>query len=248
MTEKLRSWHFQTLLCRGKEIEESCNDSNSNAVNEYVEKRKIWFKSFMLSHDGKLDSKLTDMIESAEATYSLLHDHKTGYNRSSSVASMVFEAYRSLRLMHQADYAAHKLKRTTNQPFWKPRRWPVIVLRERLATIASFCIVSALLVSAFTVFAHFADFPLPDDSTMAGISLCLLVVSVSAKSLLEGLAVREETQRYVDYAGEVKYLLTRFENNRDQAVKYQILEDMERAAIEELKGFLRAHYEAKFVV
>jgi hypothetical protein len=248
MTEKLRAWHFQTLIHRGKEIEESCTPGDPNAVAKYQEERAKWFTLFLHQHRGKLDSQLHELIESPESSYAALHEHQSNYTPGSKTLDAVFEAYKALRLRHQADYAAHKLRRDTNQPFWTPHRWPTSVLKERLGSLSSFCIIGALFASAYVVVAHFADLPLADSPAMPAVSLCFLVLNVTARGIMDGFAVREESQRYVDYAGEVRYLLTRFESTRDQSERLQLMQDMERAAIEELKGFLRAHSEAKFVV
>ncbi|QDU21871.1 hypothetical protein [Urbifossiella limnaea] len=248
MTEKLRAWHFQTLIHRGKEIEASCDRSNPNAVKEYQEKRAKWFTAFLQQHRGKLDSQLHELIDSPETQYASLHEHASSYPPDSKALPVVLEAYKALRLRHQADYAAHKLQKDTNQPFWAPHRWPTSVLKERLGSLSSFCIIGALLASAYVVLAHFGQWPLADSPAMPAVSLCFLVLNVTARGIMDGLAVREESQRYVDYSGEVRYLLTRYEATGNRAERLQIMQDMERAAVEELKGFLRAHYEAKFIV
>jgi hypothetical protein len=248
MTEKLRAWHFQTLIHRGAEIEESCDPENPDAVKDYQEKREKWFTAFLQQHRGKLDSLLHDLIESPEAQYTPLHDPQSSYSHRSKVLPAIFEAYKALRLKHQADYASHKLRKDTDQPFWKPHKWPTTVLKERLKGLSSACILGALAVSAYVVMAYFGNWPLAQSPALPALSLCFLVLNVAARGILDGLAVREESQRYVDYSGEVRYLLTQFESEKDQKEKLLLMQDMERAAVEELKGFLRAHSEARFVV
>ncbi len=249
MTEKLRAWHFQTLAYRGKEVEESCDPNDpAAAAAAYREKRVKWFVAYLHQHRGKLDSQLQGLIEGPESQYSALHELPSRYPADSGVARQVFEAYKALRFKHQSDYAAHKLKKDTTQPLWKPHRWPTAVFKGRLDGLSSFCVVGALGTSAYVVLAHFWQWPLADSPAMPAVSLCFLVLSVTARGILDGLAVREESQRYVDYAAEVRYLLTRFESTKVQGERLQLMQDMERAAIEELKGFIRAHYEAKFVI
>jgi hypothetical protein len=156
--------------------------------------------------------------------------------------------YRELRLRHQASYAAHKLQRSTNQPLWKPHRWPTNVLNDRLTGLTSSCILGALAVSAYIVGGHFLHWPGAHSVALPALILCFLVVTVATRGVLDGLAVREEIQRYSDYSGEVRYLLTKFEASRDPEERMRLMQDMERAAVEELKGFLRAHSEAKFIL
>lgn len=248
MTERLRAWHFQMLNHRGKEIEDSCRPDDQNALRAFQEKRALWFTAFIHQHDGAEDSVLHELIEAPEACYMALHDGSSEYSEANSVLERVFEAYKSLRLKHQAYYASHKLQKFTNQPLWKPHKWPINVLNARLTMITSACIVGALTVSAYIVLGHFCHWPMAHSVALPAIILCFLVLNVATRGVLDGLAVREEVQRYTDYAGEVRYLLTRFEASHDRDERLRIMRDMERAAVEELKGFLRSHSEARFVL
>jgi len=248
MTERLRGWHFQMLIHHGKEIEDSCNQGDPEAVNKFREKRAVWFATFKHQHEQALDSLLHELIEAPEACYTSLHDGSTGYTTGNPVLNRVFEAYKELRLRHQATYAAHKLQRTTNQPLWKPHRWPTNVLNDRLTRLTSGCVMVALGVSAYIVLGHFLHWPGAHSVALPALILCFLVLTVATRGVLDGLAVREESQRYSDYVGEVRYLLTKFEASHDSEERLRLMQDMERAAVEELKSFLRAHTEAKFIL
>ena len=248
MTEKLRAWHFQMLIHRGRDIEASCNASDPQAVAKFQAKRATWFAAFLHHHRGKLDSQLHEVIDAPESCYTALHEPTTPYTDGNPTLDRVFEAYKALRLKHQADYAAHKLQRETNQPLWKPHKWPINVLKDRLRTVISFCLLGALAVSAYIVVGYFGHWPLAHSVALPAFILCLLVLNVATRGVMDGLAVREEAQRYTDYAGEVRYLLTKFEATHDRREKLQLMQEMERAAVEELKSFLRAHFEARFVV
>ena len=78
--------------------------------------------------------------------------------------------------------------------------------------------------------------------------IALLILNVATRAVQDGLAAPEELQRYNDYAGKIRYLLQRFDDSRDVDEKLLMMGEMERAALEELKGFLRAHFEARFIV
>ena len=43
VTERLRQWHFQLLVCRMTEIAASCDPNNPQAVQEFKTKRERWF-------------------------------------------------------------------------------------------------------------------------------------------------------------------------------------------------------------
>jgi hypothetical protein len=252
MTERLRQWHFQILVCKGKDIDASSDPSDSQAQEKFRALRATWFTAFMHDLKGKLDAHLEDLVDNPEAGYQWLHEQQGDYSPGSQVLEQVFAAYRQLRLKHQANYATHKLKRRADQPLWRPLDWPAPVLVRRTETLASLCLLSALLVSCVIVIGmltgHFATMPVVYEVTLPGAIIGLMILNVATRALQDGLAVHEETQRYSDYAGKSRYLLTRFDASRDRQEKCQLMKEMERAAVEELKGFLRAHSEARFII
>lgn len=248
MAERLRQWHFQLMIHKGSEIESSCDPTKLQAKQHFVSERNKWFLAFVHLHEGCLDSQLHELVESPESKYISLHDGESQYSANSPIVLKVFEAYRVLRLKHQALYAAHKLQKKTSIPLWKPHRWPLPVLQSRLSTVTSSCLIGALCVSAVILVSHFFDWPIAHTAALPAVILCLLVLTAAIRAVQDGLAVREEVQRYVDYDGEVRYLLTKFEGSNDQAEKLRFMHDMERAVVDELKDFLRAHSESKFIV
>lgn len=247
MAEVLRLWHFQSLICRGKEIDASCNAANQNEPAAYREARDKAFKSFMREWDGALDSHLTKLIESPEAGYQLLHEDPTKYAPDSPVVEKVFSAYKSMRFRHQDNYATHKLQKTTSKPF-RILKWPAAVLQERMQGLASFCLIGSLICSLVIVIGHLTGLELAHHLGWPAGIITLLIINVATRAVQDGLAAPEELQRYNDYAGKIRYLLQRFDDSRDVDEKLLLMGEMERAALEELKGFLRANFESRFIV
>ena len=68
MAEVLRLWHFQTLICRGKEIAMSCDSANSDGPANYREFRTTAFQVMLNDWGGVPDSHLTKLIENPAAT------------------------------------------------------------------------------------------------------------------------------------------------------------------------------------
>ncbi len=71
MTERLRQFHFQTIVFRLPELLASLDDQE--AAHRYESKRSIWFSSFLAEHGGKLDSSISSNMpirccESKETT------------------------------------------------------------------------------------------------------------------------------------------------------------------------------------
>jgi hypothetical protein len=248
MTERLRQWHFQLLICKGQEIEASCVTSDPQAQQKFRASRAQWFSTFNFEVKGKLGALVEDLVDNPEAGYQWLHKPQTDYSDGSHILETVFEAYGQLRFKHQANYATFKLQRRTDEPLWKPFAWPAPVLVGRTELLASFCLLGALLSSFFVVIGHFLMPPIIYGAALPCVIVALMILNVAIKAVQDGLAAHEETQRYSDIAGKARYLLTRFEGSRDSQEKLQLMKEMERAALEELKGFLRANSEARFIV
>jgi hypothetical protein len=153
-----------------------------------------------------------------------------------------------LRFEHQLRYATFKLQSETDVPAWKPLSWPAVVLENRIDFFSSLCIVLALLCSLSLIVLELSD-GLPSlRSVLTSVVVLLTVLNVTTRTLQSGLAVNEDVQRYREYKGKTSYLLTRFRHSTDHREKIQLMHGMERAAEDELRGFLIAHGKAKFIV
>jgi hypothetical protein len=247
MAEVLRLWHFQLLICRGKEIDASCNAANQGEPAAYRAARARAFDAFIREWNGTLDSHLIQLIESPEAGYQLLHEERTEYAPDSPVVKKVFSAYKSLRFRHQENYASHKLQKTTDKPL-NILQWPAAVLQERMQALASFCLIGSLVCSLVIVIGHLSEWEFANTPGWPVGIITLLILNVATRAVQDGLAAPEELQRYNDYAGKTRYLLQRFDDTHNPAEKIEMMGEMERAAFEELKGFLRAQFEARFIV
>jgi len=245
MTEILRLWHFQSLICRGKEIALSCNPSDAGAQRAFLESRERSFDAFKREWNGSLDSHLMDLIESPEAGYHLLHDKPTEYPPDNPILPTVFAAYKALRFRHQVNYATHKLQLMTSHPF-HILKWPAAILQKRTEALASFCLIGSLLLAFLIVAGH--SFHMTHHLGWRVGIIVLLIVNVATRAVQDGLAAPEDIQRYNDYAGQARYLEQRFEDSDVAAQKLVLMGELERAALQELKGFLRAHFEARFII
>jgi hypothetical protein len=248
-TEMLRQWHFQLLIRRGREVEASCDAADPKAAQDaFRALRAQWFSPFRNELRGKLDSLVEDLIERPEAGYRWLHEPKTDYTPGGPVVEAVFAAYRQLRFRHQDQYVAYKLQRSTDAPPWLPLKWPATVLQKRTEGLASSCLIGSLFVSLFIVVGYSAGWAGAHSPALPTVIIALMILNVATRAVQDGLAVPEETQRYNDYAGKIHYLLSRFDASNDAHEKLRLMDEMERAALEELKSFLRTHSEARFLV
>jgi hypothetical protein len=247
MSEVLRLWHFQSFIYRGKQIESSCDRGNAKQPAEYQEARDRAFRAFLHEWSGALDSQLIRMVEHPQGGYQMLHDEPTKLAPDSPVLEKIFKAYRSMRFRHQDNYATHKLDKWTDKPL-RILKWPAALLQERMQGLASFCLLGSLVCSLIIVIGHLFHIRFANSISLPVAIIGLLILNVAARAVQDGLAAPEELQRYNDYAGRVHYLLERFDASSNPAEKLELMSEMERAALEELKGFLRAHSEARFVL
>ena len=247
MSEVLRLWHFQSFICRGKQIESSCDRGNLKQPAEYQESRDKAFRAFLHEWSGALDSQLTRMVEHPQAGYQMLHDEPTRFAPDCPVLEKIFKAYRSMRFRQQGNYATHKLDKQTDKPL-RILKWPAALLQERMQGLAQFCLLASLGCSLIIVIGHLFHFDFANTIWLPAGIIVFLILNVAARAVQDGLAAPEELQRYNDYAGKIHYLLERFDASHDSAEKLELMAEMERAALEELKGFLRAHSEARFVL
>jgi hypothetical protein len=247
MSEVLRLWHFQSFICRGRQIEASCDANNPGAVAAFEAERNRAFRVLMHEWEGSLDSQLTKMVEHPQAGYHLLHDEPTKWAPHCPVLDKIFRAYRSMRFRHQDNYATHKLQKHTAHPL-RILKWPAALLQSRVQGFAGACLFGSLLCSFLIVLGHLAHVDIAGHIGWPAAIIVFLILTVASRAVQDGLAAPEDLQRYSDYAGKIGYLLGRFDTSTDPTEKLALMAEMERAALEELKGFLRAHSEARFVL
>src|SRR5262249_51833980 len=78
--------------------------------------------------------------------------------------------------------------------------------------------------------------------------LVAAMLALSAKTLSEGFALSREIERYQEYRAAVKDLKRAFEAATTPREKVTLMREMERAAFEEMRAFLRSNEEALFLL
>ncbi len=246
MTERLRQWHFQLMVTRGREIEASCR--GQDAVAAFQKERARWLAYFLKDYQGNLDSQLESAVNDPVETMAWLHERPTSYDNGSKILRDIFHAYQLFRLDHQYKYAMHKLESTTDRPFWKFLNWPPAVQRATLSGASGSCFINALICSVFLVWAHLfaADEQVVLYLRTAAIIIALL--GVSLRAVLEGLGIEGEIDRYQEYRERIWLLRDRFKNTSDEKERLRLMEEFERVSVEEMQEFLRTHQKARFTI
>ena len=248
MTERLRQWNFQLLVRRGQEIEALLAQPTGEALQNFQAQRKKWFDDFLHEHEGKLDSRMDSLANDPEFSGEWLFPNAIKFSENSNALRHLLEAYRRLRFDHQYDYATHMLSESTDCGFWQFLKWPLLQQERIVQGAVSFCFIATLLCSAGIIVNGYFHIRPTLDPYLAIFTLVIAIVGVALRTLQDGLGISKDIERYRDYRGKILRLRACFEETRDQDRKIRMMEELELAAVDELKGFLRTHQHAAFVL
>jgi hypothetical protein len=246
MAERLRQWHFQLLLRRGREIERSTADQN--AVEEFRRRRSRWLDEFLQVYQGHLDSKLEALTGELAHAETWLHPRGHEYSPGSPVLGDVFRAYKQLRIEEQYGFALYKLRQTNDKSVWTFLKWPAIRQAAMLLTLAWVGFSVALACSAFLVYGYAFGIQGHLEADVRAVAISFAIIGFALRTLREGLAPEQEIERYNDYRGRTAQLRDRFNETTDVGKRLHLMDEMERAAVDEMRGFLRTHRRATFLL
>jgi hypothetical protein len=245
MTERMRQWHFQFMVRHLEQIEASWGDQN--AIANFRKERNLWLDDFFMAYEGRLDAQVESLASEPGANGTWLHQPST-YHVHGPVFHDICQAYERLRFDHQYSYAVWKLRKSTDQPFWRFLKWPPTCQLAALSTAASVCFVGALLFSGALVYGHAFGMQEDVELRVRTGAIVVAVIGAALRTLQAGFAPDKEIERYSDYRARTSQLWDRFRRTSDPKEKLRLMEEMEEAAVDEMKGFLRTHYNANFVL
>jgi hypothetical protein len=158
------------------------------------------------------------------------------------VRAQLLEAYRVLRLDHQLEFAMYKLS-VDDKTFAGLSLLALSNVAEQLAgatlALAKLKLVLALGCAIVRLFVPFEWAPI------AGVSLAMTGVAV--RVWRDGFAVEAERERYQELSHQLASLTARWESADDDEQRFRVAEEVERAALEELRTFIRSHEQAQFL-
>jgi hypothetical protein len=247
MTERIRQWHFQSLIRRGSEIEASLA-STPTAIHEFRAQRKKWFDAFIHEHEGHVNSKMDSLASDPDFANDWLHRPATPFEKNSRAARLIFEAYRQLRFDHQYDYGTHKLSEARDLAFWQFLKWPLLRQESAFSSATSFCFVGALLLSISIIGNRFFHFQPALDPYIGSGALIVAILGIAFRTVQDGLGVSADIERYRDYRGKIRRFILSFDETTDEHRRLRLMEEMELAVVDELRGFLRTHRAASFIL
>jgi hypothetical protein len=152
-----------------------------------------------------------------------------------NLRAQLLDAYRVLRLDHQRGFAMHKLS-ADDKTF---AGLSLLALSNITSLLAGTTLVLALACALARLFVPFAWAPI------AGISLA--VTGVAVRAWRDGFSLEQEEERYQEMVHELELLTARWEEAGTEELRFRVAEEVEQAALEELRAFIRSHERAQFL-
>jgi hypothetical protein len=117
-----------------------------------------------------------------------------------------------------------------------------------LSGLASACFISALICAAVLVYGHAFGLPENVELYVRTGAVAVALIGAALRTIEGGLAPDKEIERYSDYRARTSQLRDRFKQTKDAKERLHLMEEMELAAVDEIKGFLRTHHHASFLL
>jgi hypothetical protein len=221
--------------------------------------RKKSLLELKTEYEGNLDGQFTSVLGPDGEKNWWLHEGRQPIAPAEGKASLapLFAAYRHLRIKHQLGFANYKLQSDHKLFSDMPVRQAEILDSITKAGIAWLLLIhAAVLVIVLFAFASFVtgvrgDSHLPEAAGWISVvfSVAIIVIAVGAlcaRAFEQGLQPEREIERYQQYRSTVQSILEQFDSAETPADKIQIMRQMERAAFDEMRNFLRTYDRSSF--
>jgi hypothetical protein len=253
MTERIRQWHFQLMVRRATAVETSFQPGGQS---DFARQRDVWFNDFLKTYEDKQVGKLNDLTGEKSERETWLHELTGEYSRNSIAFPHLCKAFKRLRFDHQVGYANYKLRSTRTEPLFCFTKWPAVHQMKVLSASAGFCFVCATICSIILIWSYATEvmgkgqnpgISLMTQHYVRAAAIAVALIGAALRTIQEGLAPDEEIERYEDYKSRTIQLRDRFETT-DVKKRLHLMEELEHATVDEMKGFLRTHHKATFVL
>jgi hypothetical protein len=244
MTERLRQFHFQTLVFRLPEIVAS--GAGAPANQHYLDQRAKWFAQFQDRFRGRQPDELQKILASHESGDIWLHPlpEKSPAEPASHLATQIFAAYRDLRIMHQISYANERLRQSRTIVPSTPTSQASLFSNASLLVICALFLIH-VVVSAATIFGWTELVFSPWTHIVA---IWIAIGALAIRALEEGLKPDREIERYQQYRFAVRAIRDRYDDAKTWNEKIEIMKQMERHSYDEMCDFLKTHIKARFIL
>jgi hypothetical protein len=230
VTECLRIWHFRQML----DTQAIADSLQSDAKRyDYITHRDASFAAFLNDLDGTVGQKLDLLRDSGTDPITSSFEVKVAANPAG--LQQLFEAYSTLRIAHQLEFAVYKLS-PDDSTFLGIS---LIALLSGANFLAASTLAVALVLTLAGVLWPSALLPL--------LVSVLAIFGVAVRAWRDGLALKQEQEHYEDMKHRFETLKLRWLEAPDDSSRLRLSPDVEQAVLEELRSFLRIYEDARFV-
>jgi hypothetical protein len=256
MGERIRQFHFQSLIARIPQILDSLQDERPGAVDRreaFKRDRHHLLLKFKDQFEGHLDDKFTNAIGPyGDKDWWIHAEHRTPYsNGHTSALESLFDAYRDLRIQHQLGYANYKLQSDHKLFSTMPVR-QAEVLEALSRTGIAWLVLIHTAVLAIVVFELITGALGHADriiSTVFCLAIIVIaVVALAARAFQQGLQPEREVERYQQYRSAVQSVLEQFDEAELPSQKLMVMRRMERLTYDEMRVFLIDNERSSFAI
>jgi hypothetical protein len=236
LTERLRQFHFQTMMMLAPEIMKAAATRN---WTEFGRKRDRYLTAFKQDIIARRSSLFNVTVSDVEVE-SWIAPYAEPSIPANEISAQFFDAYRRLRIKRQIDFADYKLQTTRRllSPF--PRDQAAL-----LGGIAMICVFGILLMH---VLAPIADYSGWKSGALFFPAIALAIVSLALRTLEEGLRPGREVERYRAYQSALRSIGRRFDESTTPSGKLKAMTSLEVLSYNEMVNFLKSNNEARFVM
>jgi hypothetical protein len=257
MGERIRQFHFQMLIAKAPRIAASVvvaqrEDPDETRAQAALEKqyeldRAKMFKSFQSEFERNLAAKFASTVSSYDEGNCWLFgpEDKSVIAGTQMELDPFFTVYRHLRIEYQLRYTNFKLQNDHKFISGLPLRQAEILESISKVAIAAYVLVYIGVLSV-VLLGVATPWQMDETANVAAdiFSIAIFAIAVIASAAFAfqlGLQPEREIEHYLQYRSILQAILERFNAAKSPAEKMCVMEQMERAAFDEMRNFLQSY-------
>jgi hypothetical protein len=245
MTERLRQFHFQTLVAHIPTILDSMKSSDDK--QSFLPQRSQWLASFIFHYKGHLGSQVDAAISNNPVRNFWLHDLEDTHTLPDIAdpdLQELFDAYETLRFDHQIDYCDHML--SSGRSIIPSTSQDILQWTKSISLICIFIIFVTHLIIAFVLDTDWIS--IIDNPGIHVFVIWVAIIALATRACEEGLQPSREVERYREYLSSLLQLANQFRSAEKSSEKINVMKETERISYQEMRGFLATNKESRFII
>jgi len=238
LTERMRQFHFQTLVGFMPDILEA---SRSGDWGAFTAKRGAFLEKFKKEVIERKSSLFTAMVEGDEQDVWLIPPSEPPVS-GVDIDHELFRAYRYFRIERQIRFTDYKLNSGRKLFSSLPRDQSANLGLAAMLCVMGLVILHILIalgaIRGLTEYLYILH--------LAAIWFAILALSI--RTLEEGLRPGREVERYRAYRSALRSIERRFNEAPTVEARYRTMTALETLTFDEMVNFLKSNNEARFVM